>query len=160
MVTGFQHPNFLKHSAIPVWKPTLHFLHFWLRHLFFNNSFSVFPPCFLWNFQQSLCMERLLQAFMLRVPENQKMKETSNIKGLSLQAGADSVFVWVVFVIVFYLKSIIVSLEMTTRSKWSKRHQSSWTLKRPSVVCDAVSPAVAFHNWKALAYYCHKDQKS
>ena len=105
-------------------------------------------------------MKRLVQAFMLRVPENQKMKETSNIKGLSLQAAADSVFVWVVFVIVFYLKSIIVSLEMTTRSKWSKRHQSSWTLKRPSVVCDAVSPEVAFHNWKALACYCHKDQKS
>ena len=101
---------------------------------------------------------------MLGVLENQKIKETSNIKGLSLQAAADSVLVWVVFVLVFYLKSIIVSLEMTTRSKWSKRHQSSWTLKRPSIVCDAVSPAVspavAFHNWKALAYYCHKDQKS
>lgn len=30
---------------------------------------------------------------MLGVLENQKMKETSNIKGLSLQAAADSVLV-------------------------------------------------------------------
>ena len=55
-------------------------------------------------------MKRLVQAFMLGAPENQKMKETSNIKGLSHQAAADSVFVWVVFVIVFNLKNIIVSL--------------------------------------------------
>ena len=37
-------------------------------------------------------MKRLVQAFMLGAPENQKMKETSNIKGLSRQAAADSVF--------------------------------------------------------------------
>lgn len=96
--------------------------------------------------------------------KTRRWKKLAILKGSLARQLLILFFVWVVFVIVFNLKNIIISLEMTTRSKWSKRHQSSWILKRPSIVCDAVSPtvspSVAFHNWKAPTYYCHKDQKS
>lgn len=46
-------------------------------------------------------MGRLVEHLCLGFLENQKTKETSNIKGLSHQAPGDSLFVWVVFVVVF-----------------------------------------------------------
>lgn len=53
------------------------------------------------GFQHSLCMGRLVEAFVSGILENQKTKETSNLEMLSHKAAADSVSVQVVSVVVF-----------------------------------------------------------